>query len=208
MKKAILTALALSVGSVLVLVSGCVYDNLASEVVVTEKVVVQYKEYREAPSIGSAVVADNWRERLLDKLEEYGADIEDVESITVVSGEDRTTLPSKASHDWTVSGKVTMRRQDDPNGPVTDGPADFVNMTSQSLTGAKGKSTPASLNSAGVAVVNRALQDLLEGDDPRLIVEMVSDNIVPAPSPSDPLEFGWQAIVTFQAVVDVSVGAK
>jgi hypothetical protein len=205
MKKTILAMLALSIGSVLLLANGCVYDSLRSEVVVTEKVVVQYTEYRESPSIGSAVVADTWRQRLLDALDEYGADIGDVQSITVVSGEYKTTKPSKADHDWTVTGKVTVRRQDDPMGPVTDGPADLVNMTTQSLFGAKGKPVPADLNSAGVEVINRALQDLLAGGNPRLIVEMVSDNVTPAPSPSDPLEFQWQARVTFQAVVDVDV---
>lgn len=208
MKKTVFTTLAVAVGCVLVLASGCVYDNLATEVVVTEKVVVQYTEYREGPSIGSAVVADQWRVRLLNALDAYGAKIEDVKSITVVSGEYKVAAASKASHDWTVTGKVTMRRQDNPMGPVTDGPADFVNMTSQSLMAAKGRPIPAALNSAGVAVVDRALQDLLAGGNPRVIVEMVSDTVIPAPSPSDPLTFSWLAQVTFQAVVKVNAGGK
>ena len=208
MKRTVFTTAALSIGLVLVLASGCVYDELATEVVVTEQVVVQYTEYRESPSIGSAVVADTWRQRLLGALEDYGADIEDVRSITVVSGQYKTTMPSKASHDWTVVGKVTVRRQDDPMGPVTDGPADLVNLTSQSLAAARGKPTPADLNSAGIALIDRALQDLLAGGDPRLIVEMVSDDITPAPSASDPLEFNWQARVTFQAVIDVSMSGE
>jgi hypothetical protein len=205
MKKTVSTVLALSIGSLLVLTSGCVYDELATQVVVTETIVVQYTEYRENPFIGSAVVADTWRERLLDSLEDYGASIEDVQSITVVSGEYKMTKPFKGTHDWTVTGKVTVRRQDDPMGPVTDGPADFVNMTTQSLWDASGRPTPADLNSAGVAVIDRALQDLLAGGDPRLIVEMVSDDITPAPTMSDPLEFNWLARVTFQAVVDVDM---
>lgn len=208
MKRTILAMFALSIGAVLLMANGCVYDSLRSEVVVTEKVVVQYTEYRESPDIGSAVVADTWRQRLLDKLDDYGAKIEDVKSISVVSGEYKTTMPSKAAHDWMVTGKVTVRRQDDPMGPVTAGPADFVNMTNQSLNAAKGKPIPASLNSAGVAVIDAALQDLLMGGNPRLIVEMVSDNVVPAPSPSDPLKFSWLAMVTFQAVVDVDMAGK
>jgi hypothetical protein len=205
MKKTVLTVLALSIGSLLVLTSGCVYDELATQVVVSETIVVQYTEYRENPFIGSAVVADTWRERLLDSLQDYGASIEDVQSISVVSGEYKMTKPFKGTHDWTVIGKVTVRRQDDPTGPVTDGPADFVNMTTQSLWDASGRPTPADLNSAGVAVIDRALQDLLAGGDPRLIVEMVSDDITPAPTMSDPLEFNWLARVTFQAVVAVDM---
>jgi len=205
MKKSVFTVLALSVLGILVLASGCVYDSLSSQVVVTEKVNVQFKEYRESPSIGSVVVIDTFKERLMDALEENNADLEDIETITMVAGEYKVAAPSKAAHDWTVSGVVTMRRQDDPMGPVTAGPATFVNMTSQSLWAAKGKPVPAALNSAGVAIVNTALADLKNGGDPRLIVEMVSDNIVPAPSPSDPLEFSWLAQVTFQVVIHVDV---
>jgi hypothetical protein len=196
------------VALIVALAAGCVYDSLSSQVVVTDKVVVQFKEYRESPSIGSAVVADDFRTRLLDILDQNNAKIEDVQDITMVSGTYKVASPSKAAHDWTVTGKVTMRRQDDPNGPVTDGPADFVNLTSQSLAAAKTKPVPANLNSAGVAIVNDALDDLLQGADPRLVVEMVSDNIVPAPSPSDPLEFSWLAEVTFQVVINVDLNGK
>jgi hypothetical protein len=205
MKKSCFTVLALSVLGILVLASGCVYDSLSSQVVVTEKVNVQFKEYREIPSIGSVVVIDTFKDRLMDALDDNGAKLSDIQSITMVAGEYKVAAPSKAAHDWTVSGVVTMRRQDDPMGPVTEGPATFVNMTSQSLKAAKGKPVPADLNSAGVAVVNHALTDLKNGGDPRLVVEMVSDSVVPAPSASDPLEFSWLAQVTFQVVINVKV---
>ena len=205
MKKSVFTLLALSVVGILALASGCVYDSLSSQVVVTEKVNVQFTEYREIPSIGSTVVADQFKTRLMDILKDNGAKLSDIQSITMVAGEYKVAMPSKASHDWMVTGRVTMRRQDNPVGPVTEGPATFVNLTSQSLMAAKGKPVPAALNSAGVAIVNHALTDLKNGGDPRLIVEMVSDNIVPAPSPSDPLEFSWLAQVTFQVVINVKV---
>lgn len=205
MKKSFFSLLALSVAGVLALASGCVYDSLSSQVVVTEKVNVQFAEYREIPSIGSTVVIDKFKERLMEALEDNNADLEDIQSITMVAGEYKVAAPSQATHDWTVSGVVTMRRQDDPMGPVTEGPATFVNMTSQSLAAAKSKPVPAALNSAGVAVVNHALTDLKNGGDPRLVVEMVSDNIVPAPTPSDPLAFSWLAQVTFQVVINVDV---
>jgi len=207
MKKSVFTTLAFSVACLLALVSGCVYDSLSSQVVITEKVNVQFTEYRVSPSIGSVVVIDTFRDRLMDALKDNNAKLSDIQSITMVSGEYKVTKPSKAAHDWTVSGVVTMRRQDDPMGPVT-GPATFVNMTNQSLKAAKGKPVPADLNSAGVAIVNGALADLKSGGNPRLIVEMISDSIVPAPSPSDPLEFGWMAQVTFQVVLNVRVAGK
>jgi hypothetical protein len=100
---------------------------------------------------------------------------------------------------------VTIKRQDDPSGPVTEGPEIFVNLTNQSLDAAGGMPVPADLNSAGVGVVNNALADLKMGGDPRLIVTMESDDITPAPSMADPLSFKWQARIVFQIVIDMSV---
>lgn len=204
MMKAVLKLMILPVFCVLALSSGCVYEDLQTEVVITEKVLVQFDEYRESPSIGSAVVVDDFKTKLMNKLDEYGVELEDVVSITMVSGEYKVTKPSKG-HDWTVTGEVTIKRQDDPMGPVTEGPEIFVNLTSQSLNAAQGMPVPADLNSAGVGVVNNALAALKMGGDPRLIVTMESDDITPAPSPSDPLMFKWQARIVFQIVVDMSV---
>jgi len=201
MNKAMLNLLVLSAITALALMSGCIYDPSSGTVIVTEKVVVQFEEYREIPTIGSAVVAEDFKERIMDALDRENATIEDVVSISMVSGAYKVTKPSKAGHDWVITGTVTMKRQDDPMGPVTDGPANFIDMFNQSLDMAKGKPVVASLNSAGVDVVNRALADILLGGDPRLIITMESSSITPPPSPSDPLVFNWLAEVTFQAVV-------
>jgi len=203
MNKAMLNLLVLSAITALALMSGCIYDPSSGTVIVTEKVVVQFEEYREIPTIGSAVVAEDFKERIMDALDRENATIEDVVSISMVSGAYKVTKPSKAGHDWVITGTVTMKRQDDPMGPVTDGPANFIDMFNQSLDMAKGKPVVASLNSAGVDVVNRALADILLGGDPRLIITMESSSITPPPSPSDPLVFKWLAEVTFQAVVRV-----
>jgi len=77
-----------------------------------------------------------------------------------------------------------------------------VDLTSQSLKAAQGKAVPADLNSAGVALVDRALDDLLTGQTPRLILTMEGGTITPAPSLVDPLSFAWRACVAFQIVID------
>jgi len=208
MNKTMLKILILSAISALALMSGCIYDPTSGTVVVTDKVVVKFEEYREIPTIGSAVVADDFKERLMNALDRQHVKLEDVQTISMVSGAYGVTKPSMAGHDWVITGTVTMKRQDVPMGPVTDGPANFIDMFNQSLKMAKGKPVVASLNSAGVDVVNRALTDVLQGADPRLIITMESSSIVPAPSPSDPLAFDWMAEVTFQAVVKVNRGHK
>lgn len=194
----------------LVIGSGCIYDPSTGQVVITEKICVSFEEYRESPTLGSEVVSDKFRERILMRIAAYGATLEDIESITMVSGTYQVTKPASKSyeHDWTITAAVDIHRQDDPSGPITDGPERFINMTSQSLKDAKGKPTYADLNSAGVELVNRALESLLEGGDPRLVMTLIPGGIVPAPSPSDPLTFKWNACVEFQAVVNVGTAGQ
>ena len=75
MNKAILKLLILPVFCILALSSGCVYDELATELVVTEKIIVGFDEYRESPDIGSAVVVDDFKMKLMAKLDEYDVDM-------------------------------------------------------------------------------------------------------------------------------------
>jgi hypothetical protein len=204
MNRAMYKILALSAICVLGLVSGCLYDPPSGTVVITEKVVCQFDEYRTIPTIGSAVVADDFKEKLMSALEREGFKLEDVQSITMVSGAYKVSKPSKATHDWVITGTVKISRQDDPMSPPTSGPSPFIDMFNQSLRAAKARPVRANLNAEGVALVNRALAGLLEGMDPRLIITMESSNIVPAPSASDPMEFSWLAEVTFKAVIKVN----
>lgn len=201
MRRVAFALVVLPVLSILALAGGCVYDDMSSEMVVTEQVSVTLDEYRESGTLGSAVVVAEFADDVYKMLEKYDSKIKDIKSINVVSGTYRVARPSKAAHDWVITSPVTVRRQDDPMGPVTDGPATFVNMTSQSLRDAQGKAVPADLNSAGAALIKRALDDLLLGKNPRLILKMDGGTITPAPTPSDPLSFSWRATVTFQVVI-------
>jgi hypothetical protein len=202
MKKSVLAVVALSVAGLLAAAGGCIFQAAQSEAVITEKVKVEFSEYRESEPIGSVVVADEFKEAVDEILAKKGSSRKDIVAITMVSGEYKVIRPSTAGHDWTVTGRVTVRRQDDPNGPVTEGPGSFVDMTSQSLKAAQGKPVPAALNTNGVGIINNALEDLRNGGDPRLVVEMVSDSVDPAPTSSDPLAFTWRAEVTFQVVIN------
>jgi hypothetical protein len=194
----------LPVLSILALAGGCVYDDMSSEMVVTDQISVTLDEYRESGTLGSAVVVAEFADDVYKMLEKYDSKIKDIKSINVVSGTYRVARPSNAAHDWLISSPVTVRRQDDPMGPVTDGPATFVNMTNQSLRAAQGAPVYADLNSAGVALIKRALDDLLLGQDPRIILQMDGGTITPAPRPGDPLSFSWRATVTFQVVITKS----
>ena len=205
MKMAILR-IALPLACLIVLASGCIYDLHKSQVVLNEKVVVQFQQNLTSPNVGSSVVADKFKERLMDALAAQHASLEDVETITMMAGSYKVSMASKAGHDWVITGTVTMARQDDPNSPPTEGPANFIDLFNQSLNAAKTKPVKANLDAAGVGIVNNALADLLKGINPRLVITLQSSNIVPAPTVADPLVFAWIAEVTFQAVVDVHMG--
>lgn len=194
----------LPVLGILALAGGCVYDDMSSEMVVTEQVSVTLDEYRESGTLGSTVVVAEFADEVYKMLDKYDSKIKDIKSINVVSGTYRVARPSTAAHDWVITSPVTVRRQDDPSGPITDGPATFVNMTSQSLRAAQGAPVYADLSSAGVALIKRALDDLLLGQDPRLILQMEGGTIVPEPTPDDPLSFSWRTTVTFQVVINKS----
>jgi hypothetical protein len=193
---------------VLGLAGGCVYNDLSSEMVVTDQVCISLDEFRESGALGSAVVAEDFASDVFAMLDKYDSKVKDIKSMNVVSGTYRVSRPSLAAHDWVITSAVTIHRQDDPSGPVTDGPATFVNLTEQSLRAALGAPIVADLNSDGVALIKRALDDLLAGERPRLILTMAGGTISPEPSPSDPLSFAWRTCVTFQVVIQKSPPGK
>ncbi|UCG50718.1 MAG: hypothetical protein JSW58_10970 [Candidatus Latescibacterota bacterium] len=202
MKTHVMRLVVLPVFCLLTLAGGCVYDDLTSEMVVTEKICVTLDEYRESGTLGSAVVCDQIADRVYKLLDKHNSKVKDIKSIGVISGTYRAARPSQADHDWTITSEVTIKRQDNPAGPVTDGPETFVNLTSQSLRAAQGGPIYADLNSDGVGLIARALGDLLLGEDPRLIVTMEGGTIDPEPTPADPLSFSWRVCVTFQVVIE------
>jgi hypothetical protein len=194
--------------TVVALMSSCIIDPRTGTIVVTERVVHELEENLDEPTVGSRAVCDDFKEKVEAILEKYDCELADIKDISMVCGAYKVVNCPSGGHDWTIKSKVTVRRQDDPNGPVTDGPEVFVNMTTQSLKKAKNKWIPADLREKGVRVIDRALDDLVEGVDPTLILEMVCDTITPPPSPSDPLIFTWRAEVTFQVVLKLNLKNK
>jgi hypothetical protein len=208
MRRVVCHRVVLPLLGVLVLAGGCVYEDMSSQMVVTDQVCVTLDDYRDNGTLGSAVVVDDFADQVYGMLEKYDSKVKDIKSIGIVSGTYRVARPSQAGHDWVITSRVTIRRQDDPSGQVTDGPATFVNLTSQSLRAAQGGAIYADLNSDGVALIKRALDDLLVGAHPRLILEMTGGTITPEPTPADPLSFSWRACATFQVVIQKSPPGK
>jgi hypothetical protein len=184
---------------VLLASTGCVYDR--SNVVITEKVCVTIDEYQTTDNFTTFAVSDEFKEVLEQKLAEYNVGKQDVKSIHMVSGVYKVS--NVQPHDWVVSTKIDIARQDDPNGDYDDGPAPFMKFKRQSLMALQGHPEDAEMYHAGVKLVNEALEALVDGEDPRLVMIVNHEDVVPPPSPSDPMQFTLKACVKFQFVIDM-----
>jgi hypothetical protein len=196
MKIAFLSLCLTAIVCMTVVNTGCIYDAQSGQIVVKEKICVNMTQYEEDGSISVRAVDERFRERLLNKVEDYGATLDDIDDISVVSA--TCKLVNLKGHDWTITADVYVKRLD-----VSDGPEMLAMFDNASLKSFGGAPTEADFDSDGVDLINRALDDLLAGGDPQLALELTGESIVPVPSPSDPLEFRWLACVEFQAVVNL-----
>jgi hypothetical protein len=184
-------------GTLLATAPGCVLNN--SDVVIQETVCVTLDEYQTTGTFESFVVCDQFKAALLAALEANNMTLSDVRRISMKSGSFQTS--NVTPHDWNVTADINIARQDVVSGPFDDGPAAFVSFTNQSLEAIKLGAPAVKLNQTGVNLVNRALESLLAGEDPRLVLLVENEAVVPTPSVSDPLQFTLEACVEFQAVV-------
>jgi len=198
MKQLCARLLVIAVAGGLLASAGCVYDG--TDLVITENVCVNLDEYQTTGNFGTFVVADVFKERFEQKLRENGKSAKDVKAIHMVSATFKAM--DVKPHDWTVTANIDIARQDVEEGAYEDGPAPFVTFSNQSLNGLTGAPNEAQMNAAGVALVNRALESLVDGEDPRLVMLVKNESVTPTPSTSDPMQFRMLACVKFQVVVD------
>ena len=189
--------LVLAVLGALLAMTSCVFDH--SDIVVTEKVCVFIDEYQTTGTYDTFAVCDQFKEVLEAKLKEYDVEKKDVKSIHMESGEFKTI--NVQPHDWKVTTKIDIARQDVPNGPYDNGPAPFMKFRNQSLKQLQGRPEDADMYKDGVKLVNKALEALVKGEDPRLILIINNETVTPTPSPSDPMQFTLKACVKFQFVI-------
>jgi hypothetical protein len=183
-------------------VSGCFYDH--GDLVINETVCVTFDQDITSGSFSTFVVCDQFQEKLLEKLTEHGRDLDDVKSIHMVNGTYKTQA-IKHGNDWKVTADIFIARQDNSSASgYADGPALFTSFDRQSLKALKGSPTDADLTSDGVELVDRALESLLDGENPRLILIVENDSVSPEPTTSDPMEFKLKTCVKFQAIVKSS----
>jgi len=139
-------------------------------------------------------VVSDFKDQLEKALAKAGKKTTDVKSIHMISATFQTMAVSPK--DARATADITIARQD-----ISDGPAAFVSFNNTSLKSLTGKPTDATMNAAGVALVDRALADLLGGADPVLVLNVNNETVTPTPTVAAPLDFKVKVNVTFQAVI-------
>lgn len=190
--------IAMILGFVALLGSSCVLDEKVVELVLTGETYADFSENEDGADEAETATID-MADEIRDILEDNDLSLSDIEDAFVTSVHYGVTSFSQ-SHDWTISGAISVRRVDLGGGFVV-----IANYTSQSVQGALGQKIPASLEPAGVDVVNTALDDFLAGANPILEFQVLSGTIAPVPSPSDPMVFDWRAWLAIQMITSQTV---
>jgi hypothetical protein len=125
MKKTFLS-LSLAIACLIAVMTSCIYDPHRGELVVSEIVCVEFDQYEEDGEIEARVICDQFREKLLQKLEENGLTLDDVKDIRVRKAFYQVT--DLKGHDWNFAFNVKVER-----GDVEDGPRTLIRFQEQSL---------------------------------------------------------------------------
>ncbi len=187
------------IGLVALSVPGCLDDKVL-EIVFTGETYADFHEDEDGadePETALVDVADD----INSILEDNDIDRSEIKDAFVTSVH-YGVVQFEQSHDWTISGTISVRRVDLGGTFVT-----IVNYSSQSVQAALGQKIPAPLEPGGVDVVNTALDDFLAGGSPVLEFQVLHGTIAPTPAPSDPMVFDWRAWLAIQliAVQEVEV---
>jgi hypothetical protein len=192
MKQLCAKLLVIAALGVLLASTGCIMNQ--SDLVVTDVISANITEHETTGTFSTFTVVSDFKDQLEKALAKSGKKTTDVKSIHMI-GATFSTM-SVSPKDATATADITISRQD-----VSDGPAAFVSFDNTLLTSLRGSPTDATMDPAGVALVDRALADLLAGGDPTLVLTVNNETITPTPTTDAPLDFKVRVNVTFQAVV-------
>jgi len=196
--------------------NGCILETIVAQLVLTSETCATYEQQEDSANWNTPYVLDNYAADLDSALAEAGWEREDIESVTLMAAHYGVTkIHPDNTQDWEIEGSVTVQRTDVP-GPV----ATLLDYSSVTVNGALDQKIVATLNSAGVDVINQALAAYLPkfDDDGELIPgtrvnpELVFNDVNGAvtPDPADdvtqqvpfPLHFDWKVWITAQVILN------
>jgi hypothetical protein len=171
--------------------NNCILDEKVIEIVLNDRTCAEMVEYHESLEWATPAVIDYATE--IDRiLADNDLSREDIHSAKVMGGSYIVTDFTPPGHDWLISGYIDVERLD-----ISDGPATVFDYETVSVQGSMGSYQVAPLENPGVELLNRALEDYLNGGYPVIEFEVHNGSVGPdPPTEIDPLEFVWQACIT------------
>ncbi len=179
--------------------SNCIMEDRVVELVLNDKTCPEFATDQDTVSFVLPVMVD-YASELDSILRDNGVEREDLVSAHLVNVLYGITSFDQ-THDWTISGEITVERFD-----IADGPATLVDYAGYSISDTTvGIETSLGLNSAGVGVMNRALSAFLADSLPVLIFTVNNSGVSPTPSKTDRIIFDWKACVSMQIVTKADI---
>ncbi len=192
------TLILMLLGLVALSLPSCIMDDKVIQLVFTGETFADFSEDEDGADEAETAIVDV-ADELRDILEDNDISLSEIDDAFVTSVHYGVTAFSQ-SHDWTISGAISVRRVD-LGGTATT----LANYTAVSVQGALGQKIPAPLVQGGVDVINQALDDFLAGGNPVLEFSVLSGTIVPTPTPGDPMVFDWRAWLAIQLLTTEEV---
>ncbi|MFC1799569.1 hypothetical protein ACFL2Z_01490 [Candidatus Eisenbacteria bacterium] len=195
MKTLMCTILALLL-CVLAVGPGCVLEDKVVELVLKGTTCVDWTEYHTSAEWNTPLVLD-YADSIRKILEDNDIDIEKIKDATLVSMSYWVTQNNNDTHDWNISGFITVQRDE---GTVKR----MVHYTNQSLDAAYLTPTAADLDAAGVAIINGAFDSFLANPYAPIILTFTTENdaVTPLPTGGDPLDFKWKACMKIHVIYE------
>jgi hypothetical protein len=171
--------------------------------VLREQFCVEFDEYRTSGQFESEVVCEQFAQEVGQWLADNDINGDDIRHIFMKGGLILEGDEFDGPHPWDITSSVYIKRTD-----IDDGPERLLR--SRTVTVPEDIEGPSGykprFDPKGVKLVNRALRDFVDRDFPVLVVKMVSTDVDPEPSESDPLVFSWQACIDVMAILQRGQG--
>jgi len=182
--------------------SDCLLYEKVLDVVFLHSTCVDFEQLEDSETFTTTETVD-YADEIDGILADNDIEKSDISQAHVVSASYEVT-DFAHTHDWVISGEITVRRTD-VAGPT----ATIVEYTSESVQATLNNRTPATLVQEGVDLLNDALDDYLGGEMPVLEFAVVSGtgDVDPTPTPQDMMEFDWTACIAFHIVATVTTDA-
>jgi len=175
--------------------SSCIMDTKVIEVVVNGTTCVDFEQNEQSETFTKDAVVDLAAE-VLDILKKAGYTQADLIAAKLIGGTYEITQYTDKEI-WDISGSVTVTRLDIPSVPKL-----LYSYTTQEVSPTEvGITYKMELDPDGVDVLNKGLDDFVNGGNARFRVQVNNGDVNPSPSGTKPLVFTWKACIRLYVII-------